>query len=136
MEKIELDFALHKGKEVVVLRFANIPELNRLVKELKGRMWSNTLQAWWVPYSRESLVAIKEKFNHKALLQADKLKQNLALHKKVKARQCHEDEIIREKLTQFENWLQSKRYSVSTIKTYKEALKFFLRFFVQNHLKP
>ncbi|MFB9095305.1 phage integrase N-terminal SAM-like domain-containing protein, partial [Flavobacterium jumunjinense] len=36
-----------------------------------------------------------------------------------------------QQLEQFKHWLQSKRYSENTIKTYSEALQSFLTFFNQ-----
>ena len=103
----------HKGEKRIAIYFESSPELNGRIKKLAGVKWSQTLKVWHVP----DTLAYRQQFKIDSpeikTLSDDKLKRMAA----------------------FKQWLQSKRYSESTIKTYSEALKTFLQFFSEKPLE-
>jgi integrase/recombinase XerD len=55
---VKPEIALHKGKEVIFLRFVYDAELNERVREFIGVKWSASEKAWYVP----DTVSYREKF--------------------------------------------------------------------------
>jgi integrase/recombinase XerD len=105
--KWESKLIKHKGTVRIALIFEKNAELIARIKTVDGSRWSQSLGVWHVPDSEENRVRFKLKpLSHsipseEGILQIEKFKQ----------------------------WLLSKRYSPSTIKTYSEALKSFLIFY-------
>jgi len=102
----------HGPEKRLGIRFDFSEDLNRQVRELKGVRWSNSLKIWHLPdteYHRNLLGLKKE---------ASIAPEQLAL-----------GEGVPEKIEAFRRWLRSRRYSESTVKTYMEALKSFLKFY-------
>lgn len=103
----EAKLVTHQAKLRIAVFFEKNTELNMRIKKIDGARWSNTLKAWHIPDTPENRVrfkvALPEVFNN--------------------------DEQFK-KIEQFKQWLQSKRYSENTITTYCEALKSFLKFYV------
>ena len=46
--QVKYEFDIHRGDEVILIKFANNPELNKRVKALIGVKWSQTKKAWYV----------------------------------------------------------------------------------------
>lgn len=102
-------FITHKKEKRIAVYFDKDPDLIARIKKLEGVRWSATLKAWHLPD--------KEGY-----------RQQFGLMAQVVLTNEHNA-----KLTEFERWLKSKRYSDNTIKTYTEALKSFL---LHHHTKP
>ena len=77
------------------------------VKSLPDARWSQTLQTWHLPDTLENRLHFGLKSTPTRVPSMDGIHQ----------------------IGRFRSWLQSKRYSVNTIKTYTEALETFLCFF-------
>lgn len=101
----------HRGENRIMVVFEKNDELIKRIKAIEGSRWSSSMRSWHVPDTSENRIRFKIESN-------DQQQFNLAKDKKI---------------DQFKRWLQSKRYSDSTIKTYSEALKTFLYYF---KLKP
>lgn len=101
----------HKGENRIAVYFENKTELIARFKKLKGAKWSATLRVWHLPDSEES----RQKFKLK-------IRENTKPENQLSA----EVQLQKEKFVQ---WLRSKRYSESTIKTYSDAIRVFLHFF-------
>lgn len=99
----------HKNENRIAVFFEKDTELNNRIKIQPGAKWSKTLKAWHLPDTIE---------NRK------KYKLEVELPGK---------NIIKE-VRQFSLWLQSKRYSNNTVKTYTEALKTFLMFYKEKDI--
>jgi integrase/recombinase XerD len=95
----------HNKEKRIAIYFEKDATLIARVKKLTGVRWSATLKAWHVPDNPEN----RERF---------KITPELILNDNHTAY-----------IKKFEQWLYSKRYSASTIKTYSEALKSFLLFY-------
>jgi len=103
----------HNGEKRIAIYFESSPELNGRIKKLAGVKWSQTLKVWHVP----DTLAYRQQFK------IDSPKIKILSDVKLK------------RMAAFKEWLQSKRYSESTIKTYSEALKTFLQFFSEKPLE-
>jgi integrase/recombinase XerD len=125
----------HKGNKRLKVEFANIPSLNKKVRQIEGALWSKTLMAWHVPDTVESRTQLN--YYNPSLSAENKLQAEENEERNIEyVGQEKEEETtsfvmphIVAALKQFEYYLQSKRYRPNTIKSYKEALFSFLKFF-------
>jgi len=99
---------VHNQKSRIAVQYENKPELVARFRKLTDAKWSATLKVWHLPDTKENRI----RFNLEALV----LKPHVAL-----------DKI--EQIESFKKYLNTKRYSPNTIKTYTEALQVFLTFF-------
>jgi integrase/recombinase XerD len=99
---------VHNQKSRIAVQYENKPDLVARFRKLTDAKWSATLKVWHLPDTKENRI----RFNLEALV----LKPHIAL-----------DKI--EQIESFKKYLNTKRYSPNTIKTYTEALQVFLTFF-------
>ena len=95
----------HRGEARIAIYFEPTPERIARIKQLEGARWSGSKGYWHVPDTPE----YRERF---------KLPQKIVLNESHAA-----------KIVEFSQWLLSRRYSESTVKTYTEALRSFLLFY-------
>lgn len=97
----------HRGSKRIAVSFEKNAELIARIRRLEGSRWSQTLGVWHLPDTEEN-----------------RLRFNLSPH-------SHSLPSVEgmEQIEKFKQWLRSKRYSDSTLKTYSEALKSFLIFY-------
>jgi integrase/recombinase XerD len=136
---------VHKNEQVVQLHFEKNEALLHTLRCFKTLRWSKTMASWYLPFSNDlknelfKLLKGKAWLDYKAL--TIELTPEPSQNKEIGAKNIEEQPLIlnlpcltvegEQKLQQFKNWLNSKRYSQSTIGTYTDALKTFLRFY--NH---
>ena len=94
----------YRQESRIAVFFEKSKELIARIKKLNDARWSYSLGAWHLPNNEENRKRFKLE---DAVLRTDKI----------------------EKVEKFRSWLQSKRYSDSTVKTYTDALKSFLLFY-------
>ncbi|HOZ88090.1 MAG TPA: site-specific integrase, partial [Bacteroidia bacterium] len=143
--RVILASIVHRGKAVVTISFErNEAIINCLRPALKDLTWSQTHKAWYVPFCPGIGSEIFKSVGHLAYVDytglrtnepvqgakhLDKVAQkNLGLNLQLKQLAALPPE-KEQKISQFGNWLKSRRYSENTVKTYNEALRTFLRFF-------
>ncbi len=97
---------IHRGINRIAVHFDSDPELNRRIQALDGARWSRMLNCWHLPDT-----------------EAYRLRFRIELGKQEPPGPDTEPG-----LHTFEIWLQSRRYSENTIKSYTEALRAFLLF--------
>lgn len=97
----------HRKEKRIAVVFEKNTELIARIKLVDGSRWSQTLGVWHIPDTEEN-----------------RIRFNLPLHSQT----IPSEEGIAA-IEKFKQWLLSKRYSPSTIKTYSEALKSFLIFY-------
>jgi integrase/recombinase XerD len=97
----------HKGENRIAVYFEKNPDLIARIKRLDGAKWSQQKTVWHVPDTEEN----RERFKIEPLANSLPSPEGI------------------EYIAKFTQWLSSKRYSPSTIKTYSEALKSFLVFY-------
>lgn len=108
-KNVTFSITKHNGKSIILIQFERDNALNERVKKLADVKWSQTKRAWYVPDTPE----YRSRF---------KLEQEVKLT---------DEQLTKQKA--YKDWLSSKRYSASTIKTYTEALSTFLKYY---HHKP
>ena len=134
MKEVEMEHGLHKNSIRLFLKFSYDQKLIELVKTLHGAKWSHSKRVWHIPYDLEMPDKLKFLFNEHGAelnyvnefmelpkLQSLKAKPNDALP------EASAEHV--EKLKAMMSWMRSRRYSESTIATYTDAMKTFLRFF-------
>lgn len=105
--KWESKIIKHRGESRVSVAFEKNADLIAHIKTIEGYRWSQTLKVWHLPDTDEN-----------------RTRFNLVLYSDTQPSEEGQAHIIK-----FKQWLSSKRYSESTIKTYSEALKSFLVFY-------
>jgi len=103
--KWKAELVTHKNLKRIQVFFDRDAAAIERIKKLPGARWSRTLNAWHLPDNNEN----RTRFNipNPVLLKADKL----------------------EHVERFKTYLEVKRYSENTIKTYTDALKSFFLFY-------
>ena len=124
-KQIIVSDCLHREQPRFKLEFDYDSNLIKLLKNTADASWSQTLNAWYINNNLNLLQKLKKEL---APLNVD-----LALNEKTqllydeKYKSISEDAEL--KIKYFIEWMRSKRYSESTIGTYTDALKTFLKFF-------
>jgi integrase/recombinase XerD len=134
MEKeIQMEHGLHKNQIRLFLKFDYDSRLIEYVKTLHGAKWSHSKKAWHIPYTIEMSDKLRILFAEYGV-KANYVNELMQLPQTMlKANEIlpglNADHV--EKIKVFMNWMRSRRYSESTIGTYTDVLKTFLRFY--NH---
>ena len=105
--KWESKLIKHNGIIRIAIIFKKNAELIARVKLIEGSRWSQSLAVWHIPDNEENRIRFK----------IPPHQQTVPSEEGIAA------------IEKFKQWLLSKRYSPSTIKTYSEALKSFLIFY-------
>jgi len=130
LKTLTLDIAIHREAQVVLIKFPRGYELEETVRKIKDVRWTKTFSAWYAPYSIAVLNQIKTVFGSLCTIDATALKEKIVLQKnKTNSATPQLSDEAKLKMKQFKEWLKSKRYSDSTITTYLDALKAFLKFY-------
>lgn len=101
--KWEAQLIRHNKEERIAVFFEKNREWTERIKQIEGARWSQTLQVWHLPNTEENQI----RFRIKSIIPSSN---------------------IIAQIKAFQNYLNSKRYSPSTIRTYSEALLSFLKF--------
>jgi integrase/recombinase XerD len=137
LPRITLKPSVHHEKDVVQILFNRNEAMQGLLRKHTLMRWSKTMNCWYLPYAKGLSMELFQLVQNKAFLDYSALKNHSA---ETTASHSKEDtnliELIPElsetslkKISEFKSWMRSKRYSDSTIGTYVEALKTFLRFY-------
>ena len=105
--KWEAKIIKHKGDTRIAVSFEENTDLIERIKQVEGSRWSQSLRLWHFPDTIDNRIRFKIEMPVIKILSEEK----------------------RTQITKFCQWLLSRRYSPSTIKTYTEALRSFLLFF-------
>jgi integrase/recombinase XerD len=134
---VKLKPSIHNQKEVVQILFKRNSELQQVLKSNTPMRWSKTMSCWYVPYSNNITQDLFKLLKNKAYVDYNDLKTDPVIEKPqvqktaaITHQELQTPEIkVLDKLKEFKDWLQSKRYSESTISTYTDAIKTFLRYY-------
>ena len=134
MEKVILIQKTHNQENNIIYKFKeNETLLNTLKNQIQGFHWNSELKSWISPYypalKKELFQLLRGKYwldysgmEMKTPINKIQIQtQNPVLSPLTEEHKLH--------LEKFNQYLLSKRYSPSTIKTYKETVSTFLRFF-------
>ena len=135
MEKVNINQTTHNQLNIVLFSFnENETLLNTLKNKIQSFHWNTELQSWTSPYypslKKELFHLLRGKYwldysgmglnAHVSIVKTEVMIPTLA--------PLSDEHKI--ELKKFKNYLLSKRYSPSTIKTYSESITTFLRFFI------
>lgn len=126
---------------VVKIVFEYHQEIHHKLKNETTARWSSTLNSWYILKDEFHLGHFFESLKGLAYIDYSALKQNktgnppepkiqresVAMHK---SRQLSEE--TARQIAAFKGWMEQKRYSENTIKTYTDAIQTFLKYY---HLK-
>jgi len=105
------ELAKHRDESRIMVYFDYNPALIERLRKLGDARWSSSRRAWHVPDCEENRKRFK-----------------LPLERSL-------TEVHLKKIGEFRRWLEAKRYSQNTIKTYVEVLSTFLLYFCEKPLE-
>lgn len=126
MKKLVLKNDWLGKRPLIRIEFPYDFELKELVKQFPGCNWDTKKKVWWVPYSDDILSEMLRFFKGKVWLDYSEFK-------KVEMPQVFTElpilsTSLAKEISMFEDWMRNKRYSESTVKTYRDAVCVFVRF--------
>lgn len=139
---INLKHLYHRSKENIAVLFSQNKEIENIVRQVKDARYSSTHHCWYLPFSKESYSALKNKLAGKATINAESLKayleqrksiqpllrNNVASKQRAELLQQHPlSEANRQAFKAFQTLLQLKGYSPSTLKVYSNEFHCLLR---------
>ncbi len=132
----------HRGEQVLLLKFDYDNELQELIRNFPGAKYTQTHKGWTVPNNKEALNNLITHFKNKAWLnytdlldKIGKTPANDAEQKKKfnnqKGKKSKEplDPEIEKAINDFCDHMRIRRYSDASIKSYRDALRPFFRYF-------
>mgnify|MGYP000114959986 CR=1 FL=1 len=141
LPEIKITTGTHRDKDVVFLSFEKDEALIEIVRQIKGRAWSASKRMWYIPYGEFNKEELFRLFKNKAWLDFSAF---VPLRKKALQPAPEEPATVEKKpvkpdlpalspaleakTNEFRRWMEHKRYSSQTIKTYVESLKVFLKY--------
>lgn len=141
-EIFKLEPLYHRGKENIAIRFSSNAEIEQMIRQIKGVSWSQTHRCWYLPFSKDSYISLKQKLPEKTIIDSKALKAYLEQRKSVQpllrnnvaSRQraelllCHPlNEANLQAFTAFQALLQLKGYSPNTFRVYTNEFHCLLR---------
>ncbi|MGQ8338634.1 tyrosine-type recombinase/integrase [Sunxiuqinia sp. A32] len=138
--KIHLSYSSHRDQPVVLIRFDYQHEIHERLKQFEGIRWSKTLKSWYIPEVAFDLHTFFEAFRGEAWVDYGGLKKerNILISKEsvpnrprynLKAIKAQLTDDVHEKIQSFKKWMEQKRYSENSIKTYIHQLEIFFGFY-------
>jgi len=131
MKTISISVVVIQGKKRLALSFAYDKPVMLLIRTILGSRWEPEIRAWHVAATQTNLNRIRELFRNTNLyeLQISNLssgKEDEKMHfSDGLSPLAPADEAC---ISSFRKWMQFRRYSESTIRTYSEIVITFLRF--------
>lgn len=137
---IEIWHGLHEDKIRLFLKFPYNKNLIEKVKTMPGAKWSTNNKAWHVHYTSEIAQRIRMLFISDGI-SINYINENEALPVIDKPQPLKQHELLgnlsteaHDKIRTLRSWMLQRRYSESTIETYCDAIKTFLRFFADKEI--
>lgn len=141
LPEIKITTGTHREKNVVFLSFEKNEALIDIVRQIKGRAWSASKRKWYIPYDEFNREEMFRLFKNKAWLDFSAFIPLRSKALKPVPEEKSKDEkkavlphlpalpsALEAKMNEFRLWMEHKRYSSQTIKTYIGCLEIFLRF--------
>ncbi len=143
MKHVILSPLVHRQMNCIKIKFDLDNELQIAVKSLGNCRWSQTHKAWYVENKNNILSDVFVCFKGKALVNYEALANHKPIPLKVEPKPANKNKVIlhelnesqAQKIAVFKKWLVSRRYAGSTILTYIDALKIFIRYYGQTPIE-
>lgn len=134
LPRVVLTNGVHRNGHQVFMRFKYDAVLISVARRF-GR-WSTTLKCWYVPYTHDSVEMITKAFESAAIIDSSALDALGLLPEIVDKKQERVlNDSQRKILNSYYRYLQGKRYSTSTVKTYTYLVADFVEFCGDKALK-
>lgn len=128
---VQLSQKVHRGASRIFLRFNYDKDLASIIKSIPGRAWSQTHKSWYVADTPENHALVLKNLNGKALVSS--LETQPVQNEEKQSGRGEKTESIKQLspekqkvLTGYKSYLEGKRYSESTVKTYSCFVSDFL----------
>ncbi len=137
---IKLELSEHNQTPVVKILFDYNNDINNQLRKTTLAKWSQSMKCWQMPRADFNLSLFFNNFSELAWIDYSGLKENQANINpepiknqqfviEIKSRLLAEE--TQAQIHKFREWMQQKRYSPNTIKTYSEAINTFFKYFHQ-----
>lgn len=134
---IKVRKVVHNNENRIIISFPYEEELVLLIKKFEDARWSKTHRAWHIPQNKYNISDIFKVFKNKAWVDYRDFSRKDVLETTVESGKRGAKTVLEEKISaeaiekieKFRFWLHSRRYSPSTINTYLDSIKTFLRFY-------
>lgn len=115
----------HCGQNVICIYFPKHLPAIQVLKDMQAR-WSQTLACWYVLNTESNHTNLLHQLKKFGRVDDTQFKTKIPTHPPSNHHVLSDENSSH--LHQFRRWMQSRRYSDNTIKTYSEAVKCFLTF--------
>lgn len=134
---IKVRKVVHNNENRIIISFPYEEELVLLIKKFEDARWSKTHRAWHIPQNKYNISDIFKVFKNKAWVDYRDFSRKDVLVTTVESGKRGAKTVLEEKISaeaiekieKFRFWLHSRRYSPSTINTYLDSIRTFLRFY-------
>lgn len=134
---IKVRKVVHNNENRIIISFPYEEELVLLIKKFEDARWSKTHRAWHIPQNKYNISDIFKVFKNKAWVDYRGFSRKDVLETTVESGKRGAKTVLEEKISaeaiekieKFRFWLHSRRYSPSTINTYLDSIRTFLRFY-------
>lgn len=134
---IKVRKVVHNNENRIIISFPYEEELVLLIKKFEDARWSKTHRAWHIPQNKYNISDIFKVFKNKAWVDYRDFSRKDVLDTTVESGKRGAKTVLEEKISaeaiekieKFRFWLHSRRYSPSTINTYLDSIRTFLRFY-------
>jgi hypothetical protein len=100
MELVTLIPVVHRRVEQILIRFANVGAINKVIRRLRFVKWSETNKSWYLPLNKDNYLAICKAVQGLAQVDARQLKDYLAKRRMVRETEIPKDLRVLPKLQQ------------------------------------
>lgn len=114
---------IHKGEPRIKVDFPYNKSITAILRQIPDAKWSQTKKVWHIPYTKEAFNQLKELFPDIEFPNKGKEKNSKEIDIRLPFSKNYLDSI-----KDFELWMKHKRYSDSTISSYCDCIKIFLKF--------
>lgn len=123
---------IHRNKEVLSISFEKNAVLEQIVRLLPYIQWSQTRKFWYLYYSNANKIIVLEKFGNVAYIDTSPIR-HFEEKRRYNMDKIMLSDVIIEKIERFKKWLETKRYSESTVTTYSNLIVFFCKYLVKRN---
>jgi integrase/recombinase XerD len=125
---IRLEPMRHRDADQVSIRYAADQEIDKVVRALPGRKWSQTQGTWYVPAAADVMQQLMARLSHLATIEIPGSGPAVILPPPIVNARIPLSEENASVINSLKLWMESKRYSPNTIASYIECLHVFCRF--------
>jgi len=126
MKTLTVKTLWHRKQKVLMLLFEKDAEFIALCKKI-GAIYSQTYRGWWLPDTPKNVSTVKENFDAYSFTFEERPP---AFEKKIKVSAYEQlTDAHKASIKKFDEFLRSKRFAPSTIRSYIHSIQLFLAYF-------